>query len=65
MRKLLGYQIASATGENIQGDEGDPSGLPSFHIMTAAEAAPILEASAERLLLMPIFEGDIEEPTFS
>jgi len=64
MRKLLGYQIADADGTNIQGDDGDPSGLPSFHIMTAQEAAPILEASPSRLLLMPIFEGDIENPSF-
>ena len=62
-RKLLGYQIADHMGENIQGDEGDPSGHPSFYVMSAEEAWKVLEEHPEgNLLLMPIYEGDIEEP---
>lgn len=64
-RKLLGYQIADQFGENIQGEENDPSGFPSFHVMSAEEANAVLEKHDQNLLLMPIYEGDIEEPTFS
>ncbi len=60
-RKLLGYQIADADGVNIQGDDADPSGEPSFRILNAQEAQAVVEAH-EGFLLMPIYEGDIEEP---
>lgn len=63
---LLGFQIADRNGVNIQGDEGDPSGQPSYHIMNAVEASAVLAGNPDAgLLLMPIFEGDIEEPTFT
>lgn len=61
-RKLLGYQIADAGGVNIQGDDADPSGEPSFRILSAAEAQAVVERH-EGFLLMPIYEGDIEDPT--
>lgn len=60
-RKLLGFQIADRSGTNIQGDDHDPSGHPSFRILSAAEAQAVLEEN-EGLLLMPIYEGDIEDP---
>lgn len=60
-RKLLGFQIADRTGTNIQGDDGDPSGHPSFRILSADEAQAVLEEH-EGFLLMPIYEGDVEEP---
>jgi len=63
--KLLGFQIANSRGENVQGDDEDPSGHPSHHVMDAAEAQRVLEEHPGwRLLLQPIYEGDIEEPTF-
>lgn len=62
--RLLGYQIADQFGENIQGDEGDPSGEPSYRVLSMEEANAIMEDPANRdLLLMPIREGDIENPT--
>lgn len=65
-RKLLGFQIADHMGENIQGEEGDPSGHPSFYVMSAQEAAGVVEENPNHnLLLMPIFEGDIEDPAFA
>ena len=67
MTVLLGYQIADQFGENIQGDDNDPSGLPSFRILSAAEAWSIMEkfGKTRSLLLQPIFQGDIEEPSFA
>ena len=65
-RKLLGYQITDHMGENIQGDDGDPSGQPSYYVLNAEEAWKVLEDNPEaNLLLMPIYEGDIEEPSFA
>ncbi|MBD2745705.1 hypothetical protein IC232_03250 [Microvirga sp. BT688] len=62
--KLLGFQLADRSGVNIQGDEDDPLNLTSFQIMTPAYAIGALEklGDAARYLLMPIFEGDVEEP---
>ena len=67
MPKLLGFQIADHMGENIQGDDNDPSGLPSFHILNSTEAWAIIAAhgKSRSLLLQPIFEGDIEEPVLA
>ncbi len=62
-RELLGFQIADAKGVNIQGDDGDPSGHPSYRILSAQEATEIVREHPEQgLLLMPIYEGDIEDP---
>lgn len=62
MTKLLGFQIADKNGNNIQGDDGDPSGLPSYQILSAQEAEAVLGNTDDRYLLQPIYEGDIEEP---
>lgn len=65
-RKLLGYQMADHMGENIQGDDNDPSGHPSFYVLNAAEAWRVLEDNPDHgLLLMPIYEGDVENPSFA
>lgn len=58
MKKLLGYQLVSATGEY-------PDWHYSFEIYTLAS---LLERrlgmpSPNKWFLMPIYEGDIEEPT--
>lgn len=69
MKKLLGFQLADLTGKNIQGDDNDPSNLPSFDIMSPERATEVMaqlgcrEDSRAKYLLMPIFEGCIEEPT--
>jgi hypothetical protein len=62
--KLLGFQLADRSGHNIQGDDEDPLNLMSFQIMTPAYAVAALGklGGDTRYLLMPIFEGDIEEP---
>lgn len=67
MQKLLGFQIANWMGENIQGDDKDPTRLPSFHILNSAEAWDLMQqfGNDHQILLQPIFEGDIEEPTFT
>lgn len=66
MRRFIGYQLADARGVNIQGDEGDPSGLPSFHVMDALEAQQVVaEHSDLGLHLMPIYQGDVQNPSFS
>lgn len=65
-RRLLGYQMANSRGDNIQGDDNDPSGLPSFYVMNGREAAAVLSTvPGEEYLLMPIYEGDIEGPMFA
>lgn len=63
-RVLVGYQIANAQGENIQGDDGDPSGYASYEILSERAARAVLEKTDGNYLLCPIYEGDIEEPTF-
>ncbi|WP_262298186.1 hypothetical protein [Microvirga sesbaniae] len=64
-RRMLGFQLADPSGHNIQGDDEDPLNLTSFQIMTPAYAvAAIAKLGGDsRYLLMPIFEGDIEEPS--
>src|SRR3546814_6640066 len=64
---LLGFQIADANGQNIQGDDNDPSGLPSFHILNEFEATEVMANFGQQhsLTLQPIYEGDIQEPSFA
>ncbi|WP_114946513.1 hypothetical protein [Microvirga calopogonii] len=63
--QLLGFQLADRSGHNIQGDDEDPLNLMSFQIMTPAYAVAAMGklGGDPRYLLMPIFEGDIEEPS--
>lgn len=62
--KLLGFQLADPNGSNIQGDEDDPRGLMSFQVMSPTYAARAIErlGDSPRYLLMPIYEGDVEDP---
>lgn len=62
--KLLGFQLTDPSGCNIQGDDDDPLGLMSFQIMSPAYAAKAIEklGDSPRYLLMPIYEGDVEDP---
>jgi hypothetical protein len=62
--RLLGFQLADPSGQNIQGDDDDPLNLMSFQIMTPAYAIKAMEKLGDRprYLLMPIFEGDVEDP---
>lgn len=63
-RKLLGFQFGNREGHSIQGDNNDPSGLFSFEIMTPLLAATMIERHhSAGLVLIPIFEGDIEDAT--
>ena len=63
MKKLLGFQLADKYGRNIQGDPIDPTNLRSFEVMDMPLAFFIIgRHSSYGFLLMPIFEGDIEEP---
>lgn len=64
---LLGFQITDASGKNIQGDDNDPSGYASFHILNEFEATEVMSEFGHEysLKLQPIFEGDIEEPVFT
>jgi hypothetical protein len=65
MKRLLGYQIADLFGENIQGDDNDPTDFASFEVMSEATASVTMQSLGPNsgYLLMPIFEGDVEEPT--
>ncbi len=61
IRNFLGWQIANQVGENIQGD--DPSGYSSYRILNSEEAERFMRDNHDKkFLLMPIYEGDIEEP---
>lgn len=62
MAKLLGFQLANKSGENIQGDDDDPTSLASFEIMSPTVAVKVI-ADLPGFLLQPIFEGDLEEPS--
>jgi len=62
MSKLLGFQLADKRGINIQGDSNDPTYLASFEILAPQAALKVIKYY-RNFLLMPIFEGDIEEPT--
>lgn len=59
--QLLGFQICDENGDNIQGDDHDPSGLCSFEVMTPALAAYKM-ADLPNYRLQPIYDSDIEEP---
>lgn len=67
MSKLIGYQIVSNDGKNEL-----PSCFYSFEVISAFEVAQtwiILEKMSPeygtfRWVLLPIFEGEVEDPTF-
>ena len=63
---IVGFQICTRDGENIQGDDDDPSGHPSYAILDAETATAVIAAHGERndLALQVIFAGEIEEPDF-
>ena len=64
MPKFLGFQLCNLAGANIQGDPDDPTGLASFEIMTPERAAEeMAHIGIRSFLLMPIYDGDVEEPT--
>lgn len=63
MPKFLGFQLANAKGENIQGLDDDPTNMPSFEIMAPALAARIIGQLPSGFLLAPIYEGMIENAT--
>ncbi len=58
--------MARPTGENIQGDPDDPSGLPSYVILDIGSAETLMRTygTREDLALQVIFDGDVEEPLF-
>ena len=64
---LLGFQISSADGANIQGH--DAPGLPplateypSFAIFAPELASTVAVQIGPGYLLQPIFKGDVEDP---
>jgi hypothetical protein len=61
MTKLLGFQLG-APALSVQGDDCDPTGKPSFEILAAAEAIDLMRRYPHQFSLVPIYEGDIEEP---
>ena len=66
-RNLLGYQIADASGRNIQGDDDCPGGHASYEILSLTRAQQILAGLPEGgrgYLLQPIYRGTIEGATF-
>lgn len=65
MAKLIGYQVANHLGDNIQGDDECPVAFASYEVMTPECANAVIERigneCAQRFLLQPIYEGDVEE----
>ena len=60
---IIGYQIANSEGENIQGDDGDPSGFASYEVLSLDIAAAVIRSNVEaRLTLQPVHDHDIENP---
>ena len=70
-KTVVGYQVGALMNGaivNVQGDAGYDR-YPSFTILSgdmAAQWIPELDLASpsRRHVLVPIFEGDIEEPTF-
>lgn len=66
MAKLIGYQIANVSGENIQGDGVCPVDFASFEVLSPAAANAVMAKLAAMdmdgdYLLQPIVEGDVED----
>lgn len=64
--QAIGYQIADANGDNIQGDRSCPIDFASFEVLTPESAHQVMSKLTEMeldhaYLLQPIAEGDIEE----
>ncbi len=67
MKAIIGYQIVSNDGKNDQ-----PSCFYSFEVINECEVAEkwlVMEKNRPehgefRWVLLPIFEGDVEDPTF-
>jgi hypothetical protein len=65
-KRRIGYQIVDVEGHNIHGDNDDPFALNSFDILRgeAADAARQWCARHPSFQVIPVLEGDIEEPQF-
>jgi hypothetical protein len=57
MKRPIGYQV-------VDGNGNYPDGYYSFQILTLRESLSIFQKDKKRWRLLPIFKGDIEEPTF-
>lgn len=55
---FLGYQVADCTGDNIQGEPGDPSGLSRNEIMSRETADKFIENNPG-FTLFPMYKGMI------
>jgi len=62
-RRLIGFQFANHAGANVAGDPDDPAQAPSYAVIPVAHMAA-WAAHAPNFLLMPIFDGDVEQPAF-
>jgi hypothetical protein len=65
-KPVIGHQIIGPDGRNIHGEENDPFDLCSFEILTgeAVEQAKNWVAANSGFKVVPVFEGDVEEPEF-
>jgi hypothetical protein len=57
MKRPIGYQVVDSNGNY-------PDGFYSFEILKLSAALFLVQQNKKRWRLLPIFKGDIEEPTF-
>jgi hypothetical protein len=64
--KQVGWQIVNSEGWSIHGDPDDPFELNSFDILVddAVEIAKAWAAQHPGYKVVPVMDGDIEEPEF-
>src|SRR6476619_14330 len=60
---LIGFQLANMQGVNIQGNDENPTNLARSDVMTPQTAWSVI-AKLPSFLLIPVFEGDVDHPSF-
>lgn len=61
-KTFIGFQISGADGYSVQGDDDDPFGYNSFTVLTPETAIALMPGLPKGFHLLPIYDGDIEDP---
>ena len=64
MSALIGFQLTDRGGSIVTGEDGDPTNMTTFEILSPAAAIQTMAMLGNKkgFLLLPIYAGDIENP---
>lgn len=61
-RTFIGFQISGADGYSVHGNDEDPFGYNSFTVLTPETAIALMPGLPNGFHLLPIYDGDVEDP---